>query len=84
MTTKIAASAAALLLIIFTAQAADDLPDAWGGDEFVDGPEWSQSGATGGMPGAGFPIPGLPNPARLPGFSVPTFGPGGSNISGIF
>ncbi|MDZ4833630.1 MAG: hypothetical protein SGJ27_07600 [Candidatus Melainabacteria bacterium] len=24
------------------------LPDAWGGDEFVDGPEWSQSGSNGG------------------------------------
>lgn len=22
------------------------MPDAWGGDEFVDGPEWSQSGGT--------------------------------------
>lgn len=24
------------------------MPDAWGGDEFVDGPEWSQSGSNGG------------------------------------
>jgi len=27
------------------------MPDAWGGDEFVDGPEWSQSGSNGGNAG---------------------------------
>jgi hypothetical protein len=27
------------------------MPDAWGGDEFVDGPEWSQSGHNGGNAG---------------------------------
>lgn len=27
------------------------LPDAWGGDEYVDGPEWSQSGSNGGNAG---------------------------------
>jgi hypothetical protein len=113
------------------------LPDAWGGDEFVDGPEWSQSGANGGFPAnwsqgtfTGFPVgprtsppggnpafnnqvprslnvnnrrnadPGMPGGTSLnnpgsrdnfggfrPGnfnFSVPTFGPGGINIGGLF
>lgn len=27
------------------------MPDAWGGDEFVDGPEWSQSGSNSGNAG---------------------------------
>lgn len=125
------------------------LPDAWGGDEFVDGPEWSQSGANGGFPAnwsqgtfTGRPVgpltspPGgnpafnnqLPafdrnnpngqylninnqrnaDPGGLPGgsqlrnpgsrenfgnfrpgnfqqgFSLPTFGPGGFNVGGLF
>lgn len=116
------------------------LPDAWGGDEFVDGPEWSQSGANGGNPanwsqgqftgGGGGPMTSPPggnpafnnqvpqnmninnqrnaDPGGLPGgqqlnnpgsrdnfggfrpqnfqqgFSLPTFGPGGFNIGGLF
>ena len=33
------------------------LPDAWGGDEWVDGPEFSRSGSNGGNPGWSTPGP---------------------------
>jgi hypothetical protein len=53
------------------------LPDATGGDEWVDGPEWSQSGANGGngnVPG-GFNI-------GLGGLGNLGIGPGGAQLNG--
>jgi len=44
------------------------LPDATGGDEFVDGPEWSQSGANHGQPHHYSPVPYYERgPERTPG-----------------